>query len=96
MGFLLNQLPGGRTRLVIGGYEAFRPRWLGRLYSHFPVVWVMQARTLAVLKRNIERAAVHERKRSPLEGPPRVRDATGQVQARIRSASPRAHETVRD
>ena len=56
-GFLLNELPGGRTRLVIGGYEAFRPRWLGRLSSYFPVVWVMQARTLAVLKRNIERAA---------------------------------------
>lgn len=59
-GFLLNELPGGRTRLVIGGYETFRPRWLGRFYSywlHIPVVWIMQARTLAVLKRNIERAA---------------------------------------
>ncbi len=56
-GFLLNELPDGRTRLVIGGYEAFRPRWLGRFYSYIPVVWVMQARMLAVLKRNIERAA---------------------------------------
>jgi hypothetical protein len=59
-GFLLNELPGGRTRLVIGGYETFRPRWLGRFYSYWlgiPVVWIMQARTLAVLKRNIERAA---------------------------------------
>ena len=56
-GFLLNELPGGRTRLVIGGYEAFRPRWLGRVYSFFPIVWVMQARTMAVLKRNVERAA---------------------------------------
>jgi hypothetical protein len=55
-GFLLNELPGRRTRLVIGGYEAFRPRWLGRVYSFFPVVWVMQARMLAVLKRNIEQA----------------------------------------
>jgi proline iminopeptidase len=55
-GFLLNELPGRRTRLVIGGYEAFRPRWLGRIYSFFPVVWVMQARMLAVLKRNIEQA----------------------------------------
>jgi proline iminopeptidase len=34
-GFLLNELPGGRTRLVIGGYEAIRPRWLGRVYSFF-------------------------------------------------------------
>jgi len=56
-GFLLNELPGSRTRLVIGGYEAIRPRWLGRVYSFFPVVWVMQARMLGVLKRNIEQAA---------------------------------------
>jgi len=27
-GFLLNGMPGGRTRLVIGGYEVVRPRWL--------------------------------------------------------------------
>ena len=27
--FLLNELPGGRTRLVIGGYQAIRPRWIG-------------------------------------------------------------------
>ena len=56
-GFLLNELPGGRTRLVIGGYEAVRPRWLGRLYSYTPVVWIMQARTMSVLKRNVEHAA---------------------------------------
>lgn len=58
-GFLLKELPGGRTRLVIGGYEVFRPRWLGRLLSYWTplVVWIMQARMLAVLKRNIERAA---------------------------------------
>jgi hypothetical protein len=30
-GFLLNELPGGYTRLVIGGYQAIRPRWVGRL-----------------------------------------------------------------
>ena len=59
-GFLLIELPGGRTRLVIGGYEVFRPRWLGGLISFWlwpPVVWVMQARMLAVLKRNVESAA---------------------------------------
>ena len=39
------------------GHEAIRPRWLGRISSYIPVVWIMQARTLAVLKRNIERAA---------------------------------------
>ena len=59
-GFLLNELPGGRTRLVIGGYEAFRPRWVERYVTSWlfvPVVWIMQARMLVVLKRNIERAA---------------------------------------
>jgi len=59
-GFLLNELPGGRTRLVIGGYQALRPRWLERFafyWLYIPVVWPMQARMLAVLKRNIERAA---------------------------------------
>jgi hypothetical protein len=58
-GFLLKELPGGRTRLIISGYQAVRPRWLERLafdWLYIPVVWPMQARMLAVLKRNIERA----------------------------------------
>ena len=58
-GFQLKELPGGRTRLVIGGYQAFRPRWIERFVAswlYIPVVWIMQARMLAVLKRNIERA----------------------------------------
>lgn len=57
-GFQLRELPGGRTRLVIGGWQAIRPRWVDRwlLYWFFaPVVWIMQARMMAVLKRNIER-----------------------------------------
>lgn len=68
-GFLLNELPGGRTRLIIGGYQAIRPRWLGRFvfyWFYVPVTWIMQARMLAVLKRNIERAAMHDYPRSPL------------------------------
>jgi proline iminopeptidase len=59
-GFLLNELPGGRTRLVISGYQTIRPRWLqGFFYGWLlpPVVWIMQARMLAVLKRNVEQAA---------------------------------------
>jgi proline iminopeptidase len=59
-GFLLTELPGGRTRLVIGGYEVFRAGRLGRALSSWfgpLVVWIMQARMLAVLKRNVERAA---------------------------------------
>jgi hypothetical protein len=58
--FKLNELPGGRTRLVIGGYQAIRPRWIERFVNYWlyiPVTWIMQARTLVVLKRNIERAA---------------------------------------
>ena len=55
-GFQLKELPGHRTRLVIGGYEAFHPTWLGAIVSFvFPtIVWVMQAKMLAVLKRNAE------------------------------------------
>jgi hypothetical protein len=56
--FQLTELPGGCTRLVIGGYQAARPRWFQRfMYDWvFPaVVWIMQARMLTVLKRNIER-----------------------------------------
>jgi hypothetical protein len=59
-GFLLNELPGGRTRLVISGYQAMRPQWLARFvfyWLYLPVTWPMQARMLVVLKRNIEAAA---------------------------------------
>lgn len=55
--FLLKPLPDERTRLVIGGYQATGPIWLGRLIDFWiypTVVWIMQARMLAVLKRNIE------------------------------------------
>jgi len=57
-GFWLRELPGGRTRLVIGGYQTFRPRWLGRFIEWLGplIVWIMQARMMAVLKRNIEQA----------------------------------------
>ena len=58
-GFQLKELPGGHTRLVIGGYQAIQPRWIGRFviyWLYLPVVWIMQARMLTVLKRNIERA----------------------------------------
>jgi len=59
-GFLLTELPDGRTRLVIGGHEVFRAGRLGRFLSYWLgplVVWIMQARTLAVLRRNVEQAA---------------------------------------
>ena len=59
-GFLLNELPSGRTRLVVSGYQAGRPRRLARLVYFWvfpPVVWIMQARKLAVLHRTIEQTA---------------------------------------
>lgn len=52
--FLLNELPDGHTRLVISGYQTLRPQWLERFANYWlyvPVVWPMQARMLAVLKR---------------------------------------------
>ncbi len=58
-GFVLSALPDGRTRLVTGGYQAFRPRWVERAFVPWLpmlVVWPMEARMMAVLKRNIERA----------------------------------------
>jgi proline iminopeptidase len=57
-GFHLNDLPGGDTRLVVGGYQVARPRWFEHLLYFWvfpPMVWIMQARMLAVLKRNVER-----------------------------------------
>jgi hypothetical protein len=59
-GFLLTELPCGQTRLVISGYQVVRPRWIERFTNYWlyiPVVWPMQARMLAVLKRNIEQPA---------------------------------------
>jgi hypothetical protein len=58
-GFRLDETPGGGTRLVTSGYQALRPRWLERfLYEWLfaPLGWLMTARMLAVLKRNIGRA----------------------------------------
>ena len=58
-GFLLEELPGGRTRLVVGGYQTFRPRWLEQIAPRLLLLvsWPMQARMMVVLKRNVERAA---------------------------------------
>ena len=56
-GFLLEEFHGDRSRLVVGGYQAMRPRWLERFVNFWvypPVHWVMQTRQFANLKRNIE------------------------------------------
>ncbi len=56
-GFLLEELPAERTRLVVGGYQSMHPRWLERFVNFWvypPVHWIMQARQFSNLKRNIE------------------------------------------
>lgn len=58
-GFLLKELPDRRTRLVISGYQTFRPQWVERFIASWLLIsisWPMQARMMAVLKRNVERA----------------------------------------
>jgi hypothetical protein len=58
-GFLLNELPGGRTRLLVSGYAASHPRALtaiGDLLFWEPAHWIMQIRQLANLKARAERA----------------------------------------
>jgi hypothetical protein len=57
-GFLLRDLPGGRTRLVVSGYWALRPRWLQPVASVLflePAHWIMQIRQFENLKRYAER-----------------------------------------
>jgi proline iminopeptidase len=56
-GFLLKELPGGRTRLIVSGYWALRPRWLQPIMSVLvlePTHWIMQTRQFANLKRLAE------------------------------------------
>jgi proline iminopeptidase len=63
-GFLLEELPGGRTRLVVGGYQSGRPRWLlaaGDFFVYPPVHWIMQTRQFANIKRLAECDWAHTR-----------------------------------
>jgi hypothetical protein len=61
-GFLLRELPGGRTRLVVSGYSAERPRALAALQDFLfwePAHWIMQTRQFANLKRRAEQRVHH-------------------------------------
>lgn len=56
-GFLLEERPGGGTRLIVSGYWTMRPRWLQHVvgvgfleWAH----WIMQMRQFANLKRRCE------------------------------------------
>jgi len=58
VGLLLEELPGGRTGLVVSGYQTGRPRWLqavNDLFVGLPAHWAMQTRQLANVKRLAER-----------------------------------------
>lgn len=58
--FLLEELPGGRTRLVVSGYWAMEPRWLQavcRVLLLEPSHWVMQTRQFTNLRRRAEGVA---------------------------------------
>jgi hypothetical protein len=55
--FLLADAPGARTRVVVSGYWALRPRWLQPVMSVIvlePAHWVMQTRQFANLRRRAE------------------------------------------
>lgn len=56
--FLLDELPDGRTRLVVSGYAAVRPLALqkvGDVLVWEPAHWIMQTRQFANLVRRAER-----------------------------------------
>lgn len=58
--FRLDELPENRTRLVMSGYWAFRPKWLQRIVGFLfiePSTWIMQTRQFAGIKRRVEREA---------------------------------------
>lgn len=63
-GFLLKELPGARTRLVVSGYGKMQPAWLQPLWPLVSVAfyewthWVMQTRQLTQLKKLAEAAAL--------------------------------------
>jgi proline iminopeptidase len=57
-GFQLKPWPAGRTRLVVSGYAAARPRLLQALADRLfwePAHWIMQTRQFINLKRRAER-----------------------------------------
>jgi hypothetical protein len=57
-GFLLEELPGDRTRLVVSGYWSLRPRWLQPVASFLflePSHWIMQTRQFTNLKQRAKR-----------------------------------------
>jgi proline iminopeptidase len=63
-GFLLEELPGSCTRLVVSGYWALEPRWLqpaATILLYEWTHWIMQTRQFENLKRRAEAAATQAR-----------------------------------
>lgn len=60
--FLLKELPGDRTRLIVSVYSSARP-WLGNALASFlfwePAHWIMQRRQFTNLERRAERHLTH-------------------------------------
>lgn len=59
--FLLEELPGERTRLVVSGYASARPRLLQAIVSFLfwePAHWIMETRQFSNLKRRTERSTI--------------------------------------
>jgi hypothetical protein len=59
--FLLEEVPGERTRLVVSGYASARPRLLQAIVSFLfwePAHWIMQTRQFSNLKRRAERSPI--------------------------------------
>jgi hypothetical protein len=59
--FLLEELPGSRTRLVVSGYGSARPRAITAIVDAIfwePAHWIMQVRQFANLSRRAELGAV--------------------------------------
>jgi hypothetical protein len=72
-GFLLRELPRGRTRLIVSGYWKMEPRWLTPLVSvafYEWTHWIMQERQLIQVKKRAEGRAVGM---AVLRAPGRVR-----------------------
>jgi hypothetical protein len=71
--FQLEELPGGRTRLIVSGYTAARPRALAALGAFLfwePAHWIMQTRQFTNLKQRAEGARDEEQSATPLQRSP--------------------------
>ena len=82
--FLLEELPGEGTRLVVSGYATGRP-WRLLAFANFmfwePAHWIMQTRQFANLKRRAERP----RRISPGPSPHCLQSITASVLAEYRA-----------